>query len=379
LGKIALSRATIEKLDRGGGAVVLRAAGILVNSDSTRLRRAALGLLDRGDRNVEIDLAAIESLDGGAAATIVDLASVLRSRDVEVCICGATGRALAILDLYGAHDRPRSRRGRPAPIGLLDHLGRSTARVGATARHLLGFLGDLTVALLESARWPRSVNWREIPELVERIGADGVYVVGITCFLTGVILAFQSAVTLEKFGATAVVSDVVALSLMRELAPLMAAVVVTGRTGAAFAAELGTMKVSDEIDALRTLGLPPVNFLVIPRVLALMLCLPLLTMFANVTGLAGGYLVGVTWLEIPPVAYLNETQRIIHVSDALLGARKSLAFAAAIALVSCEHGLAVRGGAEGVGKGTTRAVVTTIFTLVLIDAVFAISPRLMGP
>ncbi len=375
--RIALSAATLEKVERED-LTVLKLAGTLVHDDASRLRAAALGLIGGRERTVEIDLSGVENLDGGAAATLLDLVSRLRARGLETRISGARGRARAILDLYGAHWAPSGHEGRP-PIGVLDHLGHATVTVVGSAGELLGFLGDLTFALGEAARWPRSVNWREIPWLVERIGADGVVVVALTCFLTGCILALQSAATLERFGATELVSDVVALSLARELAPLMAAFVVTGRTGASFAAEIGTMKVSEEVDALRTLGLPPLNFLVIPRVLALVIALPLLTMFSDVVGIAGGYLVGVALLDIPSRTYLNETRRLLHASDVVLGLEKSLAFAVAIALISCQHGLAVRGGAEGVGKGTTRAVVTTIFALVLIDTVFAVSSRLVSP
>jgi phospholipid/cholesterol/gamma-HCH transport system permease protein len=328
--------------------------------------------------SVVVDLSNVESLEGGAAAIVVDLVSSLTGRGFAARLSVAEPQIRALLDLYGRRPGAATPKAPPACIGILDHLGRATVLTAGAAADVLSFLGDLVVSLGEAVRRPRSVNWREVAPLLEQVGADGVVVVGVTCFLIGFIMAFQSAIQLKPFAATHLVADLVGLALTRELAPLMTAFVVAGRSGAAFAAEIGTMKVSEEVEALRTLGLPPINFLVIPRVLALLVALPVLTLFADVIGLGGGYVVGVTWLDITPASYLAETRGALELSDVLLGVWKSLAFAVAIAFISCQRGLGASGGAEGVGQATTRAVVTSLFSLVLIDAVFAVFSHLFA-
>src|SRR4029077_5855757 len=198
-------------------------------------------------------------------------------------------------------------------------------------------------------RRPRSVNWRDVPRFMERAGADGIPIVVMINFLVGVVTAFQAAVQLKQFGANIFVADLVGLSITRELAPLMTAIIVAGRSGAAFSAELGTMRVSEGIDALRTLGLDPYGFLVLPRVLTLVLVLPLLTILADVIGIAGGLLVAMLGLDITANAYLVETQKAVGLWDVFSGCLKTMFFGLAIALIACQRGLAVRGGAEGVG------------------------------
>src|SRR5581483_2143691 len=182
--------------------------------------------------------------------------------------------------------------------------------------------------------------------------------------------AFQAAVQLKQFGANIFVADLVGLSITRELAPLMTAIIVAGRSGAAFSAELGTMKVSEEIDALRTLGLDPYLFLVFPRVLALVVVLPLLTILADAVGILGGLLVALLGLDLTANAYVVETQKALHLWDVSSGLLKSLVFGLQIGLIACQRGLATRGGAEGVGRATTSAVVTSLFALVVTDAIF---------
>jgi phospholipid/cholesterol/gamma-HCH transport system permease protein len=191
-------------------------------------------------------------------------------------------------------------------------------------------------------------------------------------FLVGFVMAFQGAVQLKQFGANIFVADLVGLSVTRELGPLMTGIIVCGRSGAAFAAEIGTMKVSEEIDALRTMGFGPYRYLVMPRTLALMLVLPLLTLLADLVGIAGGLLVGLLSLDLTIASYLHETQTAVRTWDVFSGVLKSVVFALAIGLISCQQGFATSGGAEGVGRRTTSSVVTILFALILIDALFTL-------
>jgi phospholipid/cholesterol/gamma-HCH transport system permease protein len=207
---------------------------------------------------------------------------------------------------------------------------------------------------------------------MERTGADAVPIVVLINFLVGFVMAFQGAVQLKQFGANIFVADLVGLSVARELGPLMTAIIVCGRSGAAFAAELGSMKVSEEIDALRTMGFGAMPFLVLPRVLALMLVVPLLTVLADLVGILGGLVVGLVSLDLTVTGYLRETAKALKVWDVYSGVIKSVVFAMAIGLISCQQGLATTGGAEGVGRRTTASVVTILFSLIVLDAAFTI-------
>jgi len=216
------------------------------------------------------------------------------------------------------------------------------------------------------------VNVRDVALTMERAGADATPIVLLINLLIGFVMAFQSAIQLKQFGASIYVADLVGVSMTRELGPLMTAIILCGRTGAAFAAELGTMKVSEEVDALRTLGFLPMAYLVMPRVLGVMIIAPLLTFVADAVGIAGGLLVGKLTLDITPKAYWVETLSAVKPWDIWSGALKSVVFGAAIALIACQQGLATSGGAEGVGRRTTSAVVSILFTLILLDAIFTL-------
>jgi phospholipid/cholesterol/gamma-HCH transport system permease protein len=238
--------------------------------------------------------------------------------------------------------------------------------------HGLDFVGDVVLAGAQALRRPAAVNWADVPRLMERAGADGLPIVLMINFLVGLVTAFQAAIQLKQFGANIFVADLVGLSVTRELAPLMTAIIVAGRSGAAFSAELGTMRVSEEIDALRTLGLDPYHFLVFPRVIALVLVLPLLTILADLVGIAGGLLVAMLGLDLTPNAYLLETQKAVNLWDVFSGVFKTGFFGLNIALIACQRGLATHGGAEGVGRATTSAVVTSLFAIVVVDAIFTL-------
>jgi len=228
------------------------------------------------------------------------------------------------------------------------------------------------VHAVRALRTPRTVRWRDLGLLMERAGADGLPITALIDLLMGLILGYQAAVQLRQVGGNIYVAKLVALALTRELGPLMTAIVVAGRSGAAYAAALSTMKFGEELDALRTLGLDPYRFLVFPRALALFLTLPLLTLFADLMGILGGLVVAVTGLDLTANAYLIETRKSREVWDVASGVLKSLCFAVVIALVACRKGLAARIGAEGVGRAATSAVVTSIFLLVALDAAFGV-------
>ncbi len=214
------------------------------------------------------------------------------------------------------------------------------------------------------------IRWHLTFVQMERIGVHSIPIVCIISFCVGLIIAMQSAYQLARFGATIFVADLVGVAVTRELGPLITAIIIAGRSGSAIAAEIGTMKVAEEIDALETMALNPVNFLIVPRTLAMLLVLPCLTVLADFVGIAGGFVLAVTNLKIPFIAYFNETAQAILLKDFLTGLVKSVFFAVIIAQIGAYQGFNVEGGAEGVGKSTTASVVVSIFMIILADLVF---------
>ncbi len=244
-------------------------------------------------------------------------------------------------------------------IGFLVHLDRMT-------RLSVETLVEAVVAPLRG----KKVRGRSTVEQMVRIGFDSIPIVCTIAFFVGLILAMQSAYQLKRFGATIFVADLVAVSVIRELGPLLTAIIIAGRSGSAIAAEIGTMKVGEEIDALRAMGLNHVNFLFVPRMAALLIVLPCLTILADGIGIFGGYLLSISTLEFSSTRYLNQTASALLMKDLITGLVKSGFFALIIAVVGCYRGINTEGGAEGVGKSTTSSVVTSIFLIIAADVFF---------
>ena len=334
-------------------------------------------LLQPSAPHLDFDLSQVAGLDGGATALLLELRAEAIAAGSKTEIVGATGRVRSLLELYGAHPQRPSLQAPPAQIGILDQIGRETLSL-VNESNTLDFIGDAVIATTQAIRSPSRVNWRDLPRLMERAGADGIPIVLMINFLVGLVTGFQAALQLKQFGANIFVADLVGLSVTRELAPLMTAIIIAGRSGAAFSAELGTMRVSEEIDALRTLGLDPYQFLVFPRVLALTFVAPLLTILADVIGIAGGLLVAMFSLDLTFHSYIVETEKALDLWDVFSGILKSGVFGFTVALIACQRGLATSGGAEGVGRSTTSAVVTSLFAIVVIDAIFTVIFHVFG-
>jgi phospholipid/cholesterol/gamma-HCH transport system permease protein len=331
---------------------------------------------DAAQGHVTFDLRGVHAADGGVVALLVELRTELAARGVQAELAFANEKVETIVNLYSGHDGVAKKKKRK-PESTVAQIGRATIEVKNEAKGILDFLGSMVLAGVTLVRHPRAGRWKEVAPLMERTGADAVPIVVLINFLVGFVMAFQSAKQLKMFGANIYVADLVGISLTRELAPLMTAIIVCGRSGAAFAAEIGSMKVNEEVDALRTLGLTPFGWLVVPRTIALVLVLPLLTVMADFIGILGGLIVGMTDLDLTPQGYVIETLKAVHGWDVLTGLVKSVVFAIAIALIACQQGFAASGGAEGVGKRTTSTVVTSLFSLVLIDALFTVIFRML--
>ncbi len=265
----------------------------------------------------------------------------------------------------------------PRPPSWLAHLGMSTMAVGGEAQALLGLVGECALAFATIVRHPGRARWRPFLHHIGVAGLSAMPIVGLLSLLMGVVIAFQGADQLARYGANVYVVDLVGLSMLREFAPLVTAIIVAGRSGAAFAAQLGTMVVTEEVDALRTLGISPVQLLVLPRLLALLVVMPLLTMFADVLGVAGGMLMARARLNVDYAVFIDRLPLAVDPGTLAVGIGKAPIFAAIIAIVGCVQGLRTRGGADAVGTQTTRAVVQSIFLVIVADALFSVAFSLL--
>ena len=257
-----------------------------------------------------------------------------------------------------------------ARINAVAEIGRAAAITGRDIRAQIVFIGETATALWYAAKHPARVRWKDVWYTCEQVGVNALPIVALISFLLGIILAFQAAVPMRQFGAELFVADLVGLSILRELGPLMTAILLAGRSGAAFAAEIGTMKVNEELNALTTMGLDPVRFLVVTRIIAALLMMPLLTLFADLIGILGGALTMITF-NIPIVSFLHEVDSLVDVKDLLAGLAKAPVFAVLIAGVGCLRGLQTQTGASAVGISATRAVVSSIVLLVVVDGIYA--------
>lgn len=234
------------------------------------------------------------------------------------------------------------------------------------------FLGELIIDLGTVCFRPTIVRWRDVVLTMKRAGVEGLPIISLIALLLGLIIAFMSSLQLRQFGANIFVASLLAIAMVRELGPIMTAILVAGRSGSAFAAEIGTMKVNEEVDALTVMGLNPMHFLTLPKVIASLIVVPLLTMYANLLGIIGGLIVGVTLLDLTVYSYIQETRNILTVFDFVSSFIKTLVFAFLIAAIGCQRGFQVRGGAAAVGEATTSAVVAAIFMIIVVDSIFAI-------
>ncbi|HIJ20860.1 MAG TPA: ABC transporter permease, partial [Deltaproteobacteria bacterium] len=219
---------------------------------------------------------------------------------------------------------------------------------------------------------PRRIRTDDTLLYMQRVGVDGLPIVALISFLLGLIMAFMSSVQLQQFGANIYVASLVSLAMTRELGPIMTAIIVAGRSGSSFAAEIGTMKISEEVDALFTMGLDPVRFLVVPKMLASVFMVPILILFSDIFAILGGLLVGVFMLDLTASSYINQTIKTLRLFDVFWGVLKGCVFAALIAGIGCLRGFQVRGGAASVGQATTSAVVTSLFFIILTDSIFSV-------
>ena len=321
------------------------------------------------DRPIVLDAARLEHVDNVGLALLFDLIRRERPPGARVELESLAPNLSTLLRQYDPRDFAAPAQNRPH-LGTLEQVGRATARQLGYLKDLFGFLGDC-VRAVGRARTHGIVRWDDVLEISTEIGANAVPIVLLMGFLMGVIIAFEVGLVARQFGAVIFVVNGVGIAMLRELGALMTAIVLAGRTGAAFAAQIGTQKVNEELNALSTFGLNPIEYLVLPRLIAGILVLPLLTVLADVIGLFGGALVMMSF-DVSFLQFYTHLLGAVKAGALILGLCKAAVFGLTIAAVGCHHGLETGPGATSVGLSTTSAVVTSIVLIVVIDGLFAV-------
>jgi phospholipid/cholesterol/gamma-HCH transport system permease protein len=351
------------------GAWVLRAIAPLER------RLAALSLPGEGE--LVIDAGAVTAMDTSGAWLLHRTILELRARGRAVHVHGLRPEFDALLKLVVSRAAEAHAPVAAAP-GLLERIGRLAWSHLQGGLGLLAFVGEVAVALARALAQPRRLRWRPILYNIQTAGFQALPITGLLTFLLGIVIAYQGAEQLRRVGANIYIADLVGLAMVRELSPLITAIIVAGRSGSAYTAQIGTMKVTEEVDALRTVGVAPMDQLVLPKLLALVVALPLLTVYTDVMGILGGMVMARAQLDVSYLTFLDRLDEAVSLKHYLIGVGKAPVFAAIIALVGCYQGFQVTGSAESVGRQTTVSVVQSIFLVILVDALFSIAFSWLG-
>ncbi|KAB7649128.1 MlaE family lipid ABC transporter permease subunit [Polymorphobacter fuscus] len=339
-----------------------------------------LRAIEPAGTELALDLGGIERIDTAGAWIIHRMVKDWSAAGVPTHVENASTEAERLIATVAANDARVSRR-EPRGNVVIDRLSRIGAAMVAAANNIglfLAFLGQTLVVLAGTVAGKRSLRWNAFIHQCEAIGVSALGIVGLLLFLVGMVVAQQGAVQLRQFGAEVFVVNLVGRSIARELGVLLTAIMVAGRSASAFAAQIGSMKLNQEVDALETIGLSPIEVLVIPRVAAMALMMLLLGFYGIVMAILGGGLFAWVSLDIPPSAFFGRIQEVTPLSDLVIGLIKAPVFGVIIAMMGCFQGLQVSGNAESVGERTTRAVVESIFAVIVIDAFFAVFFSALG-
>jgi len=364
----------IQAYKKSFDVLSIKIAGSISMDNAERVRADLIRIVeDESLRDVELDLSSVVYFDSSGIAVLSDVHEACEKFHNELKLVDLPEKVRALLGDQGlrttAYEGILQPRKQPS---ILVQIGEGLENFYTTCRDILVFIGAAVEGLTRDIANPSRARWDSLSRLFERCGTDATPIVVLLSFLMGGIMAFQSAIQLRKFGANIFVADLVGLSIVLEMGPLLTSLIVAGRSGAAFAAQLGTMRVTEEIDALAVMGIDPMRYLVSPRIVAVAVCLPCLTLIADIAGILGGCLVAHFSLDITPTGYFNQLHKVLEVSDVAKGLIKSFVFGIEVAMIGCLRGFQVRGGAEMVGLATTSAVVTCIFMITFSDAIFSV-------
>jgi phospholipid/cholesterol/gamma-HCH transport system permease protein len=364
-----------ERLGEGNLKLIL--AGRLDSATTGGIwRRATTAVAGAKAANVVVDATGVDYCDGAGIALFVQLRQLQGRTGGNLQIDGLRPEFANLLG-DAAPAFPSERAGKRSLGGLAEEIGEATVEVWRDVQTLVSFVGELGAGLVHAAIHPRGVRWRDALRVAEAAGVNALPIVALVSFLMGLIMAFQAAIPLRQFGAQLFIANLIGLSMLRELGPLMTAIILAGRSGSAFAAELGTMKVREEIDALKTMGLDPVRFLIVTRVIAAVCMTPLLTIFADLVGLMGGSVVMLS-LGFPLITYFHQVQYAVTYGSLIGGLVKSFVFGILVAGIGCLRGLQTKTGASSVGESTTSAVVSGIILIAITDGIFSVVYYFLG-
>lgn len=332
------------------------------------------------DRPMVLDLTELQSLDTAGAWAIHQLIRRLWEEGVNIDLTGVEPKQEMLLAVVAVGDRPAVPEAPPRNVLLtiVEQIGDNAWFLWYDTKEFVAFIGQVAETLARNLMRPKRMRWTSFTYHLEEVGLNALPIVGLMSFLVGIVLAYQSAGQLQRFGADIFVVDLVGVSILREIGILLTAILVAGRSGSAFTAQIGAMKVHEEVDAMKTLGLDPIEVLVLPRVLALVVALPLLGFFAGIMGLLGGALMAWVDLDIMPSLFIERLNQALKPWTLGVGLLKAPFFAVLIGITGCFEGLKVEGSAESVGLRTTRSVVKSIFLVIVADALFSIFFRLVG-
>ena len=321
---------------------------------------------------------AIEGWDSSLLSFVLKMTQLLEKQNIRVDLSGLPDGARGLLSLARAVPERKGARRQERRPPWIERIGNHALSALGSAREMIDFIGEASLAFLRLVRGKARFRRSDLTRIIQDCGPGAFPIVSLISILVGLILAFVGAVQLEMFGAEIYVANLVGLGMAREMGAMMSAIIMAGRTGAAFAAELGTMQVNEEIDALTTLGLSPMDFLVLPRLMALMLMMPLLCLYANLMGIAGGAIVGVTMLGLNPAAYFYQTQEAVALTHFGVGLIKSVVFGVIVALSGCLRGMQCGRSSSAVGVAATSAVVTAIVFIIVSDAILTVIFNIIG-
>jgi phospholipid/cholesterol/gamma-HCH transport system permease protein len=360
------------------GALILTIVGHLDSYTTGKIWKNATRAIEQNSpKSIIVDASGVNYCDGSGIALFVKLRELQEKIGGKFEVRGLAAEFQQLLDLFPSKEFKETKLKKPKETNLPEEVGRTAVDFWQDIRDNITFIGETGVAMVYAVFNPWQVRWKDVFLVAEKIGVNAFSIIAVINFIIGLVLAYQSAIPLKRYGGAIFVADLLVLSIFRELGPLMTAIMVNGRTSSAFAAELGTMKVNEEIDALTTMGLDPVRFLVVPKVIAAICMIPILTVFGDLFGLIGGGVVMVS-LGFPLVTYINEMVTSATYIDFLGGIFKSLFFAIIIAGIGCFEGLRTKTGAAGVGESTTSAVVRGILLIILLDGIFGVLYYYLG-
>lgn len=372
--------AVIEPSEPSAGALVLTLTGRLDARGAAGIWERSVNLVTRtGVRSLTIDLAGVDYLDAAGAVLVSALKQNWANNDPEtISVLGLSREAerlIAMADTTAVE--PSSLHGLTTPLSFVEGIGNRTREQLETAAEFIAFAGDITRALGKALVRPGKIRWKDALVAAEKAGVNALPIVALISFIVGLVMAFQAAMPMKMFGAEIYVANLIGIAMVRELGPLMTAIILAGRSGSAFAAEIGTMKISEEIDALATMGLDPVMFLMVPRILAAVFITPLLTVFSNFIGVAGGSIVLIS-LGYPAATYYRQIINFVTWIDFAGGLAKCFVFGILIAATGCIRGFQARSGPSAVGTATTSAVVTGIILIAVVDGIFSVLYYCLG-